>query len=354
MSVEFIWQLPTGGDGRHGDAGHYLRGERIEGEPAPFTAGVSDPRGTRFNYFDHLHQIARAADIAGFNGLQIRHDTEGDESWIVAGYLARSTRHLKLLTEFEAARGSAVYAAKNAISYQRYTGNRFAWQITGGGDEAQRRKLGDFVPEAGVALRIEEFIAVARGVITESPFNFKGNFFEVLNGGFNGPLGGHPVPPIYLDGDSAEDISRSAQWADVHLFDAHTPAALAPAIASLREQAGSYGRKVGIGLRIDILARESADEAQRDAERFLQQSGGRRDNSEAAWLWNGFATARTGARATLVGTYDEVIERLADYVAAGVDSFVLGAIPHFEEAYRIGEYVLPALRVRIGQPLQAA
>lgn len=354
MSVEFFWQLPTGGDGRHGDAGHYQRGERIAGDRAPFTAGVSDPRGDRFNYFDHLHQVARAADIAGFDGIQIRHDIDGDESWIVAGYLARSTRHLKLLTEFEAARGSAVYAAKNAISYQRYTGNRFAWQISRGGSEAPRRKLGDFVADADITTRIEEFIAVSRGVITESPFTFKGRFFEVLNGGFNGPLGGHPVPPVYLNGDSAEDFKLSAQSADVHLFDAGTPAALAPKIASLRALAAGHGRQIGIGLRIDVLARESTAEAQRDAERYLQQSGSKRDNSEAPWLWNNFATARTGAHAALVGTYDEIIEQLADYAAAGIDSFVLAAIPHFEEAYRFGEHVLPALRARIDNQHQAA
>lgn len=354
MSIEFLWQLPTGGDGRHGDAGLYQRGERQPGERAPFSAGVSDPRGNRFNYFDHLHQVARAADIAGFDGLQIRHDTDGDESWIVAGYLGRSTRHLKLLTEFEAARGSAVYAAKNAVSYQRYTGNRFAWQISRGGDASQRRQLGDVVADADVAARIEEFIAVSRGVITESPFNFKGRFFEVLNGGFNGPLGGHPVPPVYLGGNSAEDLGLSAQWADVHLLDARTPAALAPTIASLRALAAGYGRQIDLGLRIDVLARETSAEAVRDAERFLQQSGRDRDNSAAPWLWNGFASARTGASAALVGSYDQVIEQLADYAAAGIGSFVLAAIPHFEEAYRLGENVLPALRARIAQQQQAA
>ena len=113
MTIEFIWQLPTGGDGRYAAPGITRRGERAAGAPSPLQAGVSDPRGARppFNYFDYLHQIARAADLSGFDGIQIRHDTQGDESWIVAGYLARSTRHVKLIAEFDAPWGAAVYAA---------------------------------------------------------------------------------------------------------------------------------------------------------------------------------------------------------------------------------------------------
>ena len=58
MSIEFIWQLPTSGDARLGDARKTRRAERNAGDRAPFTDGVTDPRGTRFNYFDYLHQVA--------------------------------------------------------------------------------------------------------------------------------------------------------------------------------------------------------------------------------------------------------------------------------------------------------
>src|SRR5580693_9310507 len=128
MSTEFFWHLPTASDARYGDAIGKRRGERSAADRPPFTAGVSDPRGDRFNYPDYLRQVARAADLTGFDGIHIGNDPNGDESWILAGHLARATRHVRVLTEFEASRGSAVYAAKNAASYQRYTGGRFAWQ----------------------------------------------------------------------------------------------------------------------------------------------------------------------------------------------------------------------------------
>nr|WP_314606391.1 LLM class flavin-dependent oxidoreductase [uncultured Janthinobacterium sp.] len=359
MTIEFIWQLPTSGDGRYAAPGISRRGERAAGAPSPLQAGVSDPRGVRppFNYFDYLHQIARAADLSGFDGIQIRHDTQGDESWIVAGYLARSTRHLKLIAEFDAAWGSAVYAAKNAVSLQRFTGGRFAWQIGHGGDAAARRRQGDAVTDADILPRIDEFITVARGVQSTSPFSFKGRFFEVQDGGFKGPLANHPINTIYLTGNTAEALALSARQADVHVFDAAPLADLQLAIASLQAQARQLGRTVAAGVRIDVLARETFEEALRDARRYRSGAGLADDapfDAGAAAFWPGFAQAQTGAHGALVGSYAQVSAALQAYAQAGISSFVLAAIPHFEEAYRIGEHVLPLVRAALYTQRQAA
>lgn len=357
MSIEFIWQLPTRADGRHGDATPTRRGERTADSRPPFSEGVSDPRGKAFNFLDHLHQIARAADLAGFDGIQIQNDLDGDESWIVAGYLARASRRLKLLTEFEASRGSAVYAAKNAASFQRFTGGRFAWQISAGGEPGLRRQHGDYAGESDILPRIGEFVEVARGVLTQSPYSFKGKFFEVLDGGFKGPLANHPVPAVYLSGDSQEARQLSAQAADVHVLDAAPAEELANTIAALQALAAERGRNLAFGLRIDVLARESEDEALHDAQRYLAQSGravGETDPVVAPGLWADFATRHTGAKAALVGSYGEVAERLVKYAELGVSSFILAAIPHFEEAYRIGEQVLPVVRARLANKLSKA
>jgi alkanesulfonate monooxygenase len=64
-------------------------------------------------------------------------------------------------------------------------------------------------------------------------------------------------------------------------------------------------------------------------------------------LWGGLSTDNTGAAATLVGSYEQVAEALLAYAAVGVDSFLLSAVPHFEEAYRIGEHVLPLVRSQL-------
>jgi alkanesulfonate monooxygenase len=298
-----------------------------------------------------LHQVARAAELAGFEGIRIPEDINGDEPWIVAGYVARGSRHLKLLTEFDASRGSSVYAAKNTVSYQRFTDGRFAWQIIAGGDAQHRRALGDFVADDEIIPRIEEFVTVARGVLTQSPYTFKGKYFEVLNGGFQGALANHKTPPVYLSGNNKEALALSAKVADVHIFDAASVNDIKQQIDSLNAAAKQYGRKLGLGLRIDIVARETEQEAIFDARRFWEQSLKKNDSQEPVIknnLWSGLSTDTTGANATLVGSYQQVTQALVDYASAGITSFLLSSVPHFEEAYRLGEYVLPAVRAQIG------
>jgi len=348
--TEFIWQLPNNRDVRYGDATPRKRGERLKGDPAPFTAGVSDPRGTRFNYIDYLHQIARAADLTGFDGIRIQNDPQGDESWILAGVLARATRRLKVLTEFDANRGSAVYAAKNAMSFQRFSRGRFAWQISSISDPARRRQLADKASDQDLLPRIDEFLTVARGVITQTGFNFKGQFFEVLEGGFQGPLAGHPVPTVYLSGDSAEAWQLSARQADIHVFDALPADELAAHAIELKRLADKEGRELRFGLRLDLLSREIPDEAEQDAARLARQVSWEGGKTGALWIGLGSGDAK----GTLVGSYDEIAEQLASYARAGISSFLLGGGPHLEEAYRTGENLLPRLRKLIGQNLQVA
>jgi len=347
MTTEFLWQLPTSGDGRYGNSRKERRAERAS-SGHPYSDGVTDPRGLSFNYFDYLHQVARAADLAGFDGIRIPEDINGDEPWIIAGYVARGSRHLKLVTEFDASRGSSVYAAKNTVSYQRFTDGRFAWQISAGGDDKHRRALGDFVTDSEINPRIEEFVTVARGVLTQSPYSFKGKYFEVLNGGFQGALSNQKVPPIYLSGKSQEALALSAKVADFHIFDADTVESIQQQIQELRALAKPYGREPAFALRIDIVSRGTEDEATFDARRYWQQSEqGNHQPVINGNLWAGLSTDTTAANATLVGSYEQVTEALVAYAAAGVSSFLLSSVPHFEEAYRLGEHVLPAVRAQI-------
>lgn len=342
--TEVIWQLPNNRDSRYSDATLRKRGERLAADAAPFSQGVSDPRGTRFNYIDYLLQIARAAEFTRFDGIRISNDPQGDEPWILAGVLGAATKRLKLLTEFDANRGSAVYAAKNAVSFQRYSGNRFAWNISSLSEAKVRLAQADQAIDADLLPRIDEFLHVAQGVINQpSGFDFKGQFFEVLNGGLAGPLSGHPAPEVYLSGNTAEAYQLSAKRADVHLFDAQSASALAPLIEELAVISQNAKRHVKAGLRIDLIARDSREEAEFDAKRLAEQTHWQ--GSQEGLLWT--ALGHTDAKATLVGSFAEVASALSQYAQIGIQSLVLGAAPHLEEAYRVGEQLLPLLREQL-------
>ena len=55
---------------------------------------------------------------------------------------------------------------------------------------------------------------------------------------------------------------------------------------------------------------------------------------------------RGGAGTALIGSHAQVAERIAEYEALGIDTFILSAYPNLEEAVRVGEQLLPRVQTR--------
>jgi alkanesulfonate monooxygenase len=245
---------------------------------------------------------------------------ESDDSRTIAGVIARETPRLTLIPEFPAWVGSAVYAAKQAVSFQRLTHARLGWAIAIPADAPNRARDGDHVAEDELIERTEEFLHVARGVHGEQPFSHAGVHFEVEGGGFEAPLNRVAFPPVFLQGESEEELALSARSADVHLFAAAPVAKLRSLVETLDSLALREERSVAFGVIQPVLAREFSDEAWQDAQRARLPSS------------------------AIVGNYADVAERLAALAALGVAHFVLTAPSSLEEAYAIGQHVLPRFR----------
>jgi alkanesulfonate monooxygenase len=88
--------------------------------------------------------------------------------------------------------------------------------------------------------------------------------------------------------------------------------------------------------------------------RMAQLHGGRRDQLEVSPnLWAGVGLVRGGAGTALVGDPETVAARMQEYIALGIDTFILSGYPHLEEAYRFAELVFPLLplaHVRVTAP----
>ncbi len=320
MTTQIYWQLDASAEPHRSEPS--LR--------AALPSLVRDLRKPTQNRYDYYAQIAQAAAQTGFDGLFLPHRREADDTRIVAAALAREVPRLRLIAQFPASSGSAVYAAKQAVSFQRATGNRLGWALAPDADAETRAAEGDFLPGDELDDRLDEFLTVARGVHGQRPFTFQGKHFEVQNGGFEDPLNRAAFPAVFLEGEREEDLGLSARHADVHLFGPGSPEHLAGLIEGLDGLAHRAGRQVAFGLIQPILAREDADEAARDAARS------------------------TTAPGTLVGSWDEVAEGLAGRIALGISHLVLTASPQLEQAYAQGQQLLPRLRARLSARAKAA
>jgi alkanesulfonate monooxygenase len=318
--LEFFWRLPTAGDGRSPREERWNRGDhnRLRTHRHDFARTGLGRDG--YNYYGQLSQIARAAELAGFTGLSIPQSAAGEEPLVVAGAIAREVRRLILLPALPAYFLSAVYAAKIAVSFQRLTAGRLAWNLI---TEEPRQDAWHghnwSVPEQ--IARTDEFLQVAKGFWTEEPFTYQGDYYEVENGALTGALSGQPFPLVYLSGETPEAMALSAKHADVHILPLDTPAGIRSRIAAIDALAAGHGRTLRYAIQTEIFARHSDAAANSDVSRF----GGKH-------------------RPALIGGYETLAARLLDYGEVGIGSFILSSYPHLEEAYRIGEQLLPLIR----------
>lgn len=350
MSIELYWRLPVDGDGRTARRADWHRGDHAPSQLTRHAFARTSARRDGYTYYDQLAQIARAAELTGFDGLLIPQSAAGEEPLVVAGSLAREVRRLTFLPSLAAPFLSAVYAAKIAVSFQRLTGGRLAWNLVTE-EPGENPWHGRSWSVAEQIARTDEFLDVAKGFWNQKPFTYHGKYYEVENGGFSEALSGQNFPVVHLSGDTDEALALSAKHADVHLFPLLPLSLLRERIGRLDVLAAAHGRTLRYGLQAELVARDSEEAAGRA---LAELAGSAAPALAGDNLWSGFDRLRPGSPYVLVGSYDALADRLAAYHDAGVGTFVLSAHPHLEEAYRIGEQLAPLLRARTDAALLAA
>jgi len=377
MSIEFFTRLPLHGETQFLPGDPRNRGDWHAGGPS--TGAVSGfAVGDHFTYIDYLGQIARAAEINGFGGALMVNAPSGEEPWTVCSLLARETRTLKFVTAFQPYHYTPWVAVQQAATYQRATGNRLVWNIINGGSDAIQRQVGDFEDHDQRYARATEFMDVVRGYWHNEQFHYEGAHYRAEGGGLRGPLKKAELPLICTAGSSVAAREFAAKHADFYLMRAEHPDEIAALIADIRTRALKWGRSdIRFGLSIDVIARDSEEAARAEAKRFfdegvakgtvkaraahaglrtarkLSYEHGYGDQDEATAfddffihpnVWTGFGYIGIPPGCALVGSYANVVARIREYHGIGVDLFFLAGYPHLEEAYRIGEHILPHFR----------
>ncbi|MFJ7016972.1 LLM class flavin-dependent oxidoreductase [Streptomyces sp. NPDC101117] len=357
--LTFHWFLPTNGDSRHVVGG---------GHGSPATASGRD----RPPSVAYLSRIAGAAEDLGFTGALTPTGAWCEDAWLTTAMVSRHTERLKFLVAFRPGAVSPTLAAQMASTFQRHTGGRLLLNVVTGGESQEQRAYGDFLDKDDRYRRTGEFLQIVRGLWEGKSVDLVGEHLQVEDAKLARVP--DPVPEVYFGGSSPLAGEVAARHADVYLTWGEPPAAVAEKIAWARGLARAQGREPRFGIRLHVITRDTAEQAWAEARRLLDgfdtqtvravQAGLARSESEGQRrmlalhggraddleihpnLWAGIGLVRGGAGTALVGSHDEVVERIEEYHRLGIDEFVLSGYPHLEEAYWFGENVLPRLAAR--------
>jgi alkanesulfonate monooxygenase len=323
--------------------------------------------------------LARLAEEHGWGGALLGTGWGRPDTFTVATALAVRTTTFKPLIAVRPGYWRPAHFASAAATLDHLSGGRVLVNIVSGQDSLAA--YGDH--ESGRAARYartREFMHLVRRLWTEENVTYRGEHFFV-EGSTIAPAphgaAGRGHPRLYFGGASPEAEEAAAAEADVQLFWGEPLDDIAERIGRLGHLARSLGRvhaPLEFGLRITTVARETSDEAWRDArarvaamaqehgegrtdwfrdknqgpsvgQRRLEDLAGRGEVLDSCLYTAPGRFGGGGAGTTwLVGSYDEVAAALRKYAGLGVTHFILSDTPYVREVARLGDELLPRLR----------
>ncbi|MDP4020998.1 FMNH2-dependent alkanesulfonate monooxygenase [Methylobacterium sp. NEAU 140] len=350
--TDVLWFLPTHGDGR------YL--------------GAAD--GAREVSLSYLRQIAQGADDLGYYGVLLPTGRSCEDSWVIASALAPLTRNLRFLVAVRPGLQEPSAAARMAATLDRISDGRLLINVVTGGDPVELAGDGVFLSHDERYAVTHEFLHIWRRLLSGETVTFEGRHLRTRDGRALFPPVQKPYPPLYFGGSSPAGMAVAAEHCDVYLTWGEPPEQVAEKIAAARAAAERKGKTFSYGIRLHVIVRETEAAAWDAAEslisrlddatiaraqetlkrqdsvgqsRMMALHGGKRDNLVVAPnLWAGVGLVRGGAGTALVGSADQVADRMKAYIDLGIDRFILSGYPHLEEAYRFAELVFPKLPLR--------
>jgi len=210
--------------------------------------------------------------------------------------------------------------------------------------------------------RSEEFIQVLKGLWTEENFHFKGDFYRI-NGGWVKPKPiSMPHPEIFQGGNSKAARQMTARVADWYFMNGDTLEGAHAQIEEVSALAQVVGRKVKFGLNAFVIVRDTEAEAQAVLQEIIAHAnptvvegfaesvkfaGASTREKQGMWVNSTFEDLiqyNDGFKTGLIGTADQVADRIRQYYEIGIDLMLCGFLHFTDDLPAFGRTVIPAVK----------
>ncbi|MEV8553860.1 dimethylsulfone monooxygenase SfnG [Streptomyces glaucescens] len=324
--------------------------------------------------YDYNRELAVLAENSGFDyalsqvrymasyGAEYQHEST---SFSLALLLA--TQRLKVIAAVHPGLWHPGVLAKLGATADHLSGGRFAVNVVSGWFKGEFTALGEpWLEHDERYRRSEEFIRALRRIWTEDHAEFAGDFYRLRDFSLKPkPLGhpGRPHPEIFQGGNSTAARAMAGRVSDWYFSNGKDFDGVTEQITDVRAAAAQVGRTPPkFGLNGFLIARDTEAEA-RDTLREIvakadtpavdgfraavQQAGRSTADGKGMWQDSTFEDLvqyNDGFRTGLIGTPEQIAERIVAYKRLGVDLFLLGFLHYLEEVEYFGKRVLPLVR----------
>jgi len=310
--------------------------------------------------WDYAKKLTQRSEQIGYDLTLIAelnlNDIKGIEqpaldAWSTAAALAAVTESIELMVAVRPNFHHPALFAKAAANIDRIANGRLALNVVSSwwADEARQYGL-QFDEHDDRYARTEEWLTVVDGLWTQERFSFDGQFYRTEDA-ICAPKPARR-PTVYAGGESEKAKTMIARQCDAYVMHGDPAEAIAPKIADMRarrEAAG--GAAMRFGMAAYAIVRDSEAEAKRELERIttVQDLPAGYANFDQ-WLSGTqlerelkiqeYSVSNRGLRPNLVGTPEQLRERIAEYEHVGLDLLLLQMSPQAEEMERFAAQVM--------------
>lgn len=318
---------------------------------------------TSWNY---VQRLARRSEELGYDLTLIAelflNDIKGVnapamDAWSTAAALAAVTHSLELMVAVRPTFHHPAQLAKQAANIDRISNGRLSLNVVSSWWKDEARRYGSTFDEHDDRYaRTAEWLEVLSRAWSEPSVSFKGRYYEVDELVVQPPplrSLSRPRPPLYAGGESDAAKALISTRCDAYVMHGDSPERLAPKIADLRvrrERAGLPPMQFGVAAY--SIVRDTEREVQQELSRITNVA----ENSPGYgnfqdWIANtkleqrlsvqDYSVSNRGLRTGLIGTPEQVAERVHALGEVGVDLLLLQCSPQLEEMERFAAQVMP-------------
>lgn len=310
----------------------------------------------------YVSRLARRSEEIGFDLTLVAelnlNDIKGAEApsldaWSTAAALAAVTERLELMVAVRPTFHNPALLAKQAANIDHISNGRVSLNVVSSWWAEEARRYGvQFDQHDDRYARTSEWLDIVDQAWKTDHTTFHGKYYRVDDLVLQPKPVSRPRPVIYAGGESEAAKNLISQKCDAYVMHGDPPQKIREKVRDLSARREKWGLPpMHFGVAAYAIVRDSEREAQEELRRItdVKQNAAGYGNYQQ-WLANtqleqqvsleDYSVSNRGLRSGLVGTPEQVAERIAEFQESGADLLLLQFSPQLEEMERFSSQVI--------------